>query len=130
IEKRFIQMVDEAFATLAAVDRGGDESVPVLEDTFSLDDTLNLDALSLVNNDDLEEMVAMESTVSRANTDYGEAVQQISLRLDSLVPIKVYQKNNPIGPDVLCASFMAQAKKLDVDIKAKLVLFKLFDKVV
>ena len=130
IEKRFIQMVDEAFATLAAVDRGGDESVPVLEDTFSLDDTLNVDALSLVNNDDLEEMVAMESTVSRANTDYGEAVQQISLRLDSLVPIKVYQKNNPIGPDVLCASFMAQAKKLDVDIKAKLVLFKLFDKVV
>ncbi len=129
IEKRFIQMIDEAFAALASADRG-DDSVPVLEDTFSLDDTLNVDALSLVNNDDLEEMVAMESTVSRANTDYGEAVQQISLRLDSLVPVKVYQKNNPLGPDVLCASFMAQAKKLDVDIKAKLVLFKLFDKVV
>jgi len=52
------------------------------------------------------------------------------LRLDSLVPQKVYHKNNPLGPDAVCHAFVEAAKSLDADIKAKLVLFKLFDQYV
>ena len=119
IEKRFSDALDDAFSVLLVGD-------PALERNV-YEETLSADALSLVQNEDLEEMVALDSSVAKANREYGEQVQQISLRIDSLVPVKVYQKNNPIGPDVLCSAFMDQIKRLDVGIKAKLVLFKLFD---
>ena len=120
IEKRFADAIDDAFAVLASP-----QQQPV-----EREDTITADVLSLVQNDELEEMVALDSSIARANNAYAEPIQQISLRLDSLVPVKVYQKNNPLGPDVICSAFMDQAKRLDIDIKAKLVLFKLFDKTV
>jgi len=86
------------------------------------------ETLSLVKNDDLEAMVAIQSSVSKASAGFAEHLQLMSLRMDSLVPQKVYQSNNPIGPEVLCNAFAEEAKKLDVDVKAKLVLFKLFDR--
>ena len=119
IEKRFALAINEAFACLAS--SAGD-------DARNVDTTLAQETLSLVNNDDLEEMVAMDSAISRANDQFGEAIQQISLRLDSLLPLKVYQKNNPFGPYVIYSAFVKQTNGLDIDIKAKLVLFKLFDK--
>lgn len=121
IEKRFGESLEGAFAALLT----GEST----DDTQTSDD-FTVDGLSLVDNDDLEEMVALDSSVNRANAEFGEAVQHISLRLDSLVPVKVYQKNNPVGPELLCQTIMTQVKKLDIEIKAKLILFKLFDKVV
>lgn len=120
IEQRFSEAVDEAFAALVTPSEPND-SKPIFTSP---------DALSLVEHDELEEMVAVDSSVARANQEFGEAIQLISLRLDSLVPVKVYQKNNPLGPDLVFATFIKEAKKLDVGIKAKLVLFKLFDKTV
>jgi len=119
-EKRFNSSIDTAFANLVSAD-----AAPTVSD-----DTLSADTLSLVQNEQLEEMVAIESSVNRANNEYGEAIQHLSLRLDSLVPVKVFQKNNPLGPDVVSVAFMDQTKRLDIDIKAKLVLFKLFDRAV
>lgn len=122
IEKRFAEAIDHGFAAMVSPDQNLRRDDPV--------ENLSSDTLSLVHNDDLEEMVAVDASVARANGEFGEQIQQISLRLDSLVPVKIYQKNNPLGPDVICAAFMEQAKRLDVGIKAKLVLFKLFDKAV
>jgi len=119
IEKRFGDAIDEAFANLVSQEPPG-----IREHKRSC----SSDTLSLVDHDELEEMVALDASIARANKDHGESIQLISLRLDSLVPVKVYQKNNPLGPDVLCAAFMDETKKLDIGIKAKLVLFKLFDK--
>jgi len=119
IETNFAIAIDQAFAGIAVVGSSSGE-----DDVY---DTLKADALSLVHDDDLEALVAVDSSVARANSEYGEAIQFISLRLDSLVPVKVYQKNNPLGPDVVCAAFMAEIKKLDISTKAKLLLFRLFD---
>ncbi|WP_019604376.1 DUF1631 domain-containing protein [Teredinibacter turnerae] len=121
IERRFAIEIDAAFANLAT---------GAMPETPEVDEAFTADALSLVQNDDLEQMVAIESSVSRANSEYAEQVQQLSLRLDTLVSVKVFEKNNPLGPSVLANGFMAQAKRLDIDLKAKLVLFKLFDKTV
>jgi hypothetical protein len=121
IEQRLASAIDDAFAALASSQD---------QQAERYDEELSADALSLVQDDELEEMVALDSSIARANNAYSEAVQQISLRLDSLVPVKVYQKNNPLGPEALCTAFMNQAKRLDIDIKAKLILFKLFDKTV
>ncbi|SMF02820.1 Protein of unknown function [Alteromonadaceae bacterium Bs31] len=117
-EKRFAGAIDTAFASLAT----GEVS------TSTFDDSLNSDALSLVQNDELEELVAVESSVSRASTEFAEAIQLLSLRLDSLVPVKVFHQNNPLAPEIIANAFIDQARRLDIDIKAKLVLFKLFDR--
>ena len=119
IEKAFIRAIDDAFVGLISIGQ---------EETADTEQTLTSNTLSLISNDDLEEMVAVDSTVNRASRELAEPIQHISLRLDSLVPAKVYQKNNPLGPQVLCAAFTSQVKGLDVDIKVKLVLFKLFDR--
>ncbi len=121
IEKRFSDAIDTAFGDLLTGEVAPSERKP---------QPFSSDTLSLVENDELDEIVAVDASVAKANNEFGESVQLISLRLDSLVPVKVYQKNNPFGPDMVCSTFVGEAKKLDVGIKAKLVLFKLFDKTV
>lgn len=119
-ENRFGNAIDDAFAALVTNAHAAAEKELLLA----------ADELSLVNHEELEEMVALDSSVSRASSEFGNEIQVLSLRLDTLVPVKVYEKNNPLGPSVIADAFMGQAKRLDIDIKAKLVLFKLFDRVV
>ena len=125
MEAKFETALDEAFARLI---NEKEKQQPDHSEGYLANQDISLDELSLVQNDDLEELVAVDSMVNKANNACGEHLQYLSLRLDSLVPNKVYQKNNPFGPHVVCHSFINAATDLDADIKAKLVLFKLFDK--
>lgn len=122
METAFFRSIDIRFAQLLDHNAYRDESPA--EKEFSLDD------LSLVKNDDLEEMVAVDSMINKANEQFAEAIQHLTLRIDHLVPVKVYQKNNPLGVDVICNAFNEATKTLRIDVKAKLVLFKLFDNMV
>ncbi|RYY74100.1 MAG: DUF1631 domain-containing protein [Gammaproteobacteria bacterium] len=123
MENAFFRSIDVRFAQLLDHNAYRDEA-QVETKEFSLDD------LSLVKNDDLEEMVAVESMINKANEQFAEPIQHLTLRIDHLVPIKVYQKNNPLGVDVICNAFNDASKSLAIDVKAKLVLFKLFDNMV
>ena len=123
MESAFFRSIDIRFAQLLDHNAYRDEVKSEAKE-FSLDD------LSLVQNDALEEMVAVEGMVNKANEQFAEAIQHLTLRIDHLVPIKVYQKNNPLGVDVICNAFNDAAKSLNIDVKAKLVLFKLFDNMV
>jgi len=93
-------------------------------------DEMSLEDLSLVQNDELEAQVAKDNLINKANDAYAESLQHLIMRIDQLVPVKVYQKNNPLGPNRLCGGFAEGLEALSIDIKARLVLFKLFDKVV
>ena len=93
-------------------------------------DELSLEDLSLVQNSELEAQVARDNLINKANDAYAESLQHLIMRIDQLVPVKVYQKNNPLGPNRLCGGFADGLEALPIDIKARLVLFKLFDKVV
>ncbi len=123
LETDFFRSIDIRFAQLLDHNAYRDEAQAGAKE-FSLDD------LSLVKNDDLEEMVAIEGMVNKANEQFAEPIQHLTLRIDHLVPIKVYQKNNPLGVDVICNAFNDATKALHIDVKAKLVLFKLFDNMV
>jgi hypothetical protein len=123
METAFFRSIDIRFAQLLDHNAYRDEVQTEVKE-FSLDD------LSLVKNDDLEEMVAIEGMINKANEQFSEPIQHLTLRIDHLVPIKVYQKNNPLGVDVICNAFNDAAKSLSIDVKAKLVLFKLFDNMV
>jgi len=118
IESDFYLKLDQGYAALL----GGGEKQLAGESA--------IDELALVGNDQLEFQVAIDAMVVRALGSCAESVQHIALRLDSLVPIKVYQQNNPVGPDCLCRAFLGVIEPLDIDVKAKLVLLKLFEKAV
>ncbi len=121
IEADFGVAIDRAFAQLSS--QGGTPA-PEYGGDFALDN------LSLVQNEELEQLVATDGMIAKATERNAEAIQHLTLRIDSLVPVKVYPKNNPLGPDVVCRAFVDTAQVLSIDIKAKLVLFKLFDKFV
>ena len=123
IEAAFFRSIDIGFAQLLDPYAYRDAS-RAEEKEFSLDE------LSLVKNDELEEMVATEGMINKANDQFAEAIQHLTLRIDHLVPVKVYQKNNPLGVDVICNAFTDATKSVRIDVKAKLVLFKLFDNLV
>ncbi len=123
METSFFRSIDISFAQLLDPSAYRDEKQ-------SGEKSVSLDDLSLVKNDELEEMVAVDGMVNKANEQFAEPIQHLTLRIDHLVPTKVYQKNNPLGVDVICNAFTDATKALNVDVKAKLVLFKLFDNIV
>ena len=123
METSFFRSIDIGFAQLLDPSAYRDEK-------HAADQPASLDDLSLVKNDELEEMVAVDGMVNKANEQFAEPIQHLTLRIDHLVPTKVYQKNNPLGVDVICNAFTDATKALNIDVKAKLVLFKLFDNIV
>lgn len=123
IENSFFRKIDIAFARLLDHNAYQDDEEGRAKE-------VSLDDLSIVQNDDLEEMVAVEGMINKANEQYAEPIQHLTLRIDHLVPIKVYQKNNPLGVDLICNAFVDSAKAIHIDVKAKIVLYKLFDNLV
>lgn len=122
IENSFFRTIDISFARLLDPSAYKDEK-------RSAEKAVSLDELSIVKNDELEEMVAVEGMVNKANEQFAELIQHLTLRIDHLVPTKVYQKNNPLGVDVICNAFTDAAESLNIDLKAKLVMYKIFDNV-
>ena len=118
LERGFFQRMDDSFIQL----------VHRSEDRIERDTLVDFDNLSVVRNEELEQMVALDQSVNQTMDLFGTEIQQIGLRLDSLVPTKVHDKNNPVGPYCICEGFIDTSRDLEIDIKAKLVLFKLFDK--
>ncbi|WP_390615631.1 DUF1631 domain-containing protein [Maricurvus nonylphenolicus] len=119
LEQSFWSRIDQGFTSLLCSN----------QDESSLDDLSgSMDDLTLVEHEELERQVAVEAMAAKALEASADTVQQISLRFSALVPAKVYVSNNPVGPEALCKAFSAEVDPLDIDIKAQLVLLKLFDK--
>ncbi|WP_444944892.1 DUF1631 family protein [Microbulbifer sp. ZKSA006] len=88
------------------------------------------DNLSLVHNDDLEQLVAADTMVANAKRDFAEPLTDLCMRLDRLYSVKVYEKNNPLGPDAICDAFVEAVQDLNLFIRARLILLKKFEQVV
>lgn len=93
-------------------------------------DGLDVDDLSLVSKEALEELVAIDSLVKRAWLKNKGAIGSFSARINTIVPVSLSEQNSPLTPRSLADSFVDTASIINIDIKAKLVLFKLFDRYV
>ena len=94
-------------------------------------DELPLDNFSLVQEDELEENLAIDSMVAKATNKNEQALKQIVTRLDTLLAnVRVDHSNNPVSPRNICESFREASHALELDIKAKLIVYKLFDRLV
>ncbi len=104
-------------------------SGPVAAEADERAQTYNLDALTLVKEDELEENLAIDAMVNRARTKNEEALRFLARRFDSVVPeVQVEPENIPVGPKQVCESFRVAANTLTLDLKSRLVVYKLFER--
>lgn len=89
-----------------------------------------IDSLSLVQPDDLEQTVALDSMVGRVVERNRQALSHLAIRLNSLVKAQVDQSNNPLGPAVLAQIFVDALGEMSLDIKVRLIVLKLFERYV
>lgn len=115
-----LQHISRAFNDIGRFTPGARDSV--LQD-------IDEDALSLVDHSDLEQRVAIDNLVSKLRNRNIEGIQLLTARVQSLVPqVKLSGNQMPLSPEVICGGVSEACSDLDIDIRAKLVVLKLFDK--
>ncbi|KAF0807943.1 hypothetical protein A6D6_00333 [Alcanivorax xiamenensis] len=90
------------------------------------------ESLTLVQNDELEISVALDNLARRARNGCEEALALLCHRLEYLFEGKVAisEKNNPLEPRQLASCFADGVLRLSLDIRARLIVLKLFERVV
>lgn len=89
-----------------------------------------LDTLTLVQPDELEQTVAMDNMVNRVASRNTHALTPLAVRLNSLVKAPVDESTNPLSPANLAQYFVDALAPLELDIKVRLIVLKLFERYV
>jgi hypothetical protein len=87
--------------------------------------------LSLVEEDDLEESLAITNMANRVYSEYREPLTAMILRMNEVYPAQVFSKDsNPLSPTIFCNAFSQSVACLSATLEIKLIVYKLFDKFV
>ncbi len=85
---------------------------------------------SLVENEALEEELAVSTMIEKGNNLFDQHLHALNTRFAHLLGKKaVANDENPLAPGSLCHAFEPILKQLDLELKIKLVIYKLFDRV-
>jgi hypothetical protein len=89
------------------------------------------EGLSLVNDQELEESLAIGSMVAKAENRHAPALYAVNQRLSMIRGgASVENDTNPIAPAPLCQAFRLAMREFDLDVQARLIIYKLFDRFV
>jgi len=121
VQKRFVDELnlgfDQAFAGAG-------------RDADSIDD-VDADDISLVGNDDLEISVAISGIASKITSQFSLPIMELTKRLDHLAKhTTINERRNPLGPQALGEAFSRAIEDIDLDIKIRIILLKLFERMV
>jgi len=87
--------------------------------------------LSLVDDIELEESLAVSSMTAKAENRLQRTLYQVNQRLSVIIGGgKVDDANNPIGPAALGNAFRIAVREFEVNVQIKLIVFKLFERYV
>jgi len=87
------------------------------------------DGLSLVEEDALEENLAVSAMVGKAENRCARVLYALEQRITVLAGgTKIEAATNPLSPGAICQSFHDSMSELDSKIEVKLLILKLFDK--
>ncbi|PID42025.1 MAG: hypothetical protein CSB48_12215 [Proteobacteria bacterium] len=87
------------------------------------------DDLSLVELDDMESRVAIEAMVTKINERGAASLEHLQIRIQTLFPnTEIAQDALPFGPFRVCNAFSDALCNMDMDIRVRLIVFKLFDR--
>ncbi len=89
------------------------------------------DELSLVEETDLEESLAITSMVGKTESRLARQLFAVNQRLSVICGgSKMDNASNPIGPSMLGQGFRRAANELNVELRVRLIVYKLFDRYV
>ena len=87
--------------------------------------------LSLVDDRELEESLAIASMVSKAESRLNSPLHALNQRLGVICGgHHIEDASNPLGPASLAHAFRTALREIDVDIKVRLIVLKLFERYV
>lgn len=118
IERAIFDSVDELFARLV----GSDE-----RDQAGSRDEVSAEQLASADQHELGQMVALEATINRVSARQSMQVEPLLRGLGAMTGKEITAEQYPFGVHNLCHAAMDEFKALTVDIKAKLMLFQLFE---
>ena len=85
--------------------------------------------LSLIGSDELEEQLACDQLVAQADRRHRDSLRQLERRLAVAAGLtELPADHNPIGPHHICNAFRESLGGVEASIKARLVLYKLFER--
>ncbi|HDZ56193.1 MAG TPA: DUF1631 domain-containing protein [Pseudomonas xinjiangensis] len=116
-----------AVGLVKALEALNQSEIPASQD---LGQSFQVDSLSLVQPDELEQSVALDGMVGRVVSRNRPALAHLAIRLNSLVKGLVDERNNPFGPASLAQIFVDSYAELELDIKVRLIILKLFERYV
>ncbi|TFF10134.1 DUF1631 domain-containing protein [Pseudomonas sp. BCA14] len=119
-ERVFMEQLFAAFANLGQVGRGDVHLVP----------RVSYEAGAGKSSDEREKAVALEAMLGRVRHRDGLALGQLTARLSALLGQPLDERENPLGPALLCEFFLRAGRSLGVEIRVKLIILKLFEKYV
>lgn len=87
--------------------------------------------LSLVANNELEESLAITSMISKNEARLSRELYAVNQRLSVICGgNKIEDATNPIAPAILSQTFSYAMHELNVDVRVRLIIYKLFDRYV
>jgi hypothetical protein len=106
--------------------------VAFLGEAESVLGNLDLSSLSLVQDDEMEVDLAMNTMARRIRTLGETQLRAFNHRMEYLSEGKkeFSERNSPLDPAQVVAAFRSEAEKLDVDIRTRLIMYKLFERLV
>ncbi|KRP62444.1 DUF1631 domain-containing protein [Pseudomonas trivialis] len=119
-ERVFMEQLFQAFAHLGQTGSGELNMVPVV----------SYDSLPGTTDDAREKAVALDAMLGRVRHRDGLALGQLTARMNALLGKQLDERENPLGPALLCEFFLRAGRSLGVEIRVKLIMLKLFEKYV
>ncbi len=122
IGEDFSKAFNENFETALAEDSAGEEEVEFDE---------AVDSMSLLQNDELEISVAIAGIASKVTSQHSLPIMQLTKRLDHLCKdVTITERQNPLGPERLSNCFVSALDCVDLHIKVRIILLKLYERFV
>ncbi|WP_455203542.1 DUF1631 domain-containing protein [Kaarinaea lacus] len=120
---RFFQAFEQQFDQFFS--RGGTSRFPQVSINSSGG------SLGLVEDDDLEESLAITNMASRVYAECRESLSAMVQRMNEVYPQGEFTKEeNPLSPKQLCDACAQAIGVLEAELEIKLIVYKLFDKFV
>ncbi len=94
-----------------------------------VDEELNADTFTLVDDRDLEERLAVSNMISRGNRRYSQELYLLNQRLSHLLGgVEVSETSNPVAPAAFCNAFNSVIQGIELEISVKLIVYKQFER--
>jgi len=123
IESTFEQKIQTLFSN-QYVKSSNSSQTPIQHDT-------GIDSLSLVQNEDLEEEVAISSMANKARSNFQGPLLQFHARIGKLYgATELSEITPPLDPKDISEAFLHSCSKLEIELKERLIVFKQFDRYV